>query len=347
MTDHFAVKRVVSLFKTTEMLMSIARRRLVGSACLATFALAAPLAAMAQAAWQPTKPIKLIVPYPPGGSSDIIARAISQPLSEALKQPVIVENRPGANGNLGADFVAKSNPDGYTLLLCDVGALAISPSVYTKLPFDPSKDLRGVTMLAYSPHLLVVHPSVKANNLKELIALSKTGDLNFAVTATGSAPHLAGVALERASGAKWTYVPYKGGVQAIQDTVAGQTQVLMNGMLATLPQVQGGKLKVLAVSKGTRMPLLGDVPTIAEQGVPGFESGTWQGVRVAKGTPDAVVQRLNKELITVIRAADIRSRLAGQGAEVVTMAPAEEEQFFNKERARWAKVVADANIKLD
>ena len=327
--------------------MSIARRRLVGSACLATLALAAPLAAMAQAAWQPTKPIKLIVPYPPGGSSDIIARAISQPLSEALKQPVIVENRPGANGNLGADFVAKSSPDGYTLLLCDVGALAISPSIYTKLPFDPSKDLRGVTMLAYSPHLLVVHPSVKANNLKELIALSKTSDLNFAVTATGSAPHLAGVALERASGAKWTYVPYKGGVQAIQDTVAGQTQVLMNGMLATLPQVQGGKLKVLAVSKGTRMPLIGDVPTIAEQGVPGFESGTWQGVRVAKGTPDAVVQRLNKELITVIRAADIRSRLAGQGAEVVTMAPAEEEQFFNKERARWAKVVTDANLKLD
>ncbi len=327
--------------------MSIARRRLVGSACLATLALAAPLAAVAQAAWQPTKPIKLVVPYPPGGSSDIIARAISQPLSEALKQPVIVENRPGANGNLGADFVAKSAPDGYTLLLCDVGALAISPSVYTKLPYDPSKDLRGVTMLAYSPHLLVVHPSVKANNLKELIALSKTGDLNFAVTATGSAPHLAGVALERASGAKWTYVPYKGGVQAIQDTVAGQTQVLMNGMLATLPQVQGGKLKVLAVSKATRMPLIGDVPTIAEQGVPGFESGTWQGVRVAKGTPDAVVQRLNKELITVIRTADIRSRLAGQGAEVVTMAPAEEEQFFNKERARWAKVVADANIKLD
>jgi tripartite-type tricarboxylate transporter receptor subunit TctC len=306
---------------------------------------ASSLSAFAQA-W-PDKPLRIVVPYPPGGSSDIIARAISQPLSEALKQPVIVENRPGANGNLGADFVAKSSPDGYTLLLCDVGALAISPSVYTKLPFDPSKDLRGVTMLAYSPHLLVVHPSVKANNLKELIALSKTGDLNFAVTATASAPHLAGVALERASGAKWTYVPYKGGVQAIQDTVAGQTQVLMNGMLATLPQVQGGKLKVLAVSKGTRMPLIGDVPTIAEQGVPGFESGTWQGVRVAKGTPDAVVQRLNKELITVIRAADIRSRLAGQGAEVVTMAPAEEEQFFNKERARWAKVVTDANIKLD
>jgi len=329
--------------------MPFLRRRLLGAACLvtvSTVAMTVPLAASAQAAW-PSKPIKIIVPYPPGGSSDIIARAISQPLSEALKQSVIVENKPGANGNLGADFVAKSNPDGYTILLCDVGALAISPSVYTKLPFDPSKDLRGVTMLAYSPHLLVVHPSVKANNLKELVALSKTSDLNFAVTATGSAPHLAGVALERASGAKWTYVPYKGGVQAVQDTVSGQTQVLMNGMLATLPQVQGGRLKVLAVSKATRMPLIGDVPTIAEQGVPGYESGTWQGVKVAKGTPDAIIQRLNKELITVIRSADIRSRLAGQGAEVVTMAPAEEEQFFNKERARWAKVVTDANIKLD
>ncbi len=327
--------------------MTSTRRGALAIALAATAATVFPLAASAQAPAWPSRPIKLIVPYPPGGSSDIIARAISQPLSEALKTTVIVENRPGANGNLGADFVAKSQPDGYTLLLCDVGALAISPSVYTKLPFDPSKDLRGVGMLAYSPHLLVVHPSVKANNLKELIALSKTSDLNFAVTATGSAPHLAGVALERAVGAKWTYVPYKGGVQAIQDTVAGQTQILMNGMLATLPQVQGGKLKVLAVSKGTRMPLIGDVPTIAEQGVPGFESGTWQGVKVAKGTPDAIVQRLNKELVTIIRSADIRSRLAGQGAEVVTMTPAEEETFFNKERTRWAKVVKDADIRID
>ncbi|MDB5828663.1 MAG: transporter substrate-binding protein [Variovorax sp.] len=297
-------------------------------------------------AW-PSKPIKIIVPYPPGGSSDIIARSITQPLSEALKQTVLVENRSGANGNLGADFVAKSAPDGYTLLLCDVGALAISPSVYPKLAFDPSKDLNGVTMLAYSPHLLVVHPSVPANNLKELVALSKKSDLNFAVTATGSAPHLAGVALERAVGARWQYVPYKGGVQAIQDTVGGQTQILMNGMLATLPQVQAGKLKILGVSKGTRMPLIGDVPTIAEQGVPGYESGTWQGVLVARGTPDAIVQRLNKELVSIIRSADIRSRLAGQGAEVVTMTSIDQDKFFNKERARWAKVVTDANIKID
>lgn len=324
-------------------------RRRFTATCSAALLLALPAVsttASAQAEW-PSKPIKLIVPYPPGGSSDIIARALSVPLAAALKQTVLVENRPGANGNLGADFVAKSAPDGYNVLLCDVGALAISPSVYTKLSFDPSKDLRGVAMLAYSPHLLVVHPSVKANNLKELVALSKTSDLNFAVTATGSAAHLAGVALERASGAKWTYVPYKGGVQAVQDTVAGQTQVLMNGMLATLPQVQGGKLKVLGVSKATRMPLIGDVPTIAEQGVPGYESGTWQGVKVSRGTPDAIVNRLNKELVTIIRSADIRARLTGQGAEVVTMSPAEEEQFFNKERARWAAVVKQADIRLD
>src|SRR5690349_18812134 len=166
--------------------MSLKRRDLVLGA-LGGGVLAAS-GAHAADAW-PTKPVRIVVPYPPGGSSDIIARSISQPLSEALGQPVIVENKPGANGNLGADYVAKSKPDGYTLLLCDVGALAISPSVYTKLSFDPSKDLRGVTMLAYSPHLLVVHPSVPVSNLKELVALSHKSDLNFAVTAMGSAPH--------------------------------------------------------------------------------------------------------------------------------------------------------------
>ena len=325
--------------------MAINRRELI-AASLALGAGAASGTASAQAAW-PSKPIRLVVPYPPGGSSDIIARAIAQPLSEALKQSVIVDNKAGANGNLGADIVAKSAPDGYTLLLCDTGALAISPSVYTKLGFDPSKDLRGVTMLAYSPHLLVVHPSVPANNLKELVALSHKSELNFAVTAMGSAPHLAGVAVERAAKAKWQYIPYKGGSQAVTDTIAGQTQVLMNGMLATLPFVQSGKLKILGVSKRTRMPLIGDVPTLAEQGITDFESGTWQGLLVANGTPAAVINRLNTELIKIIRSPDIRAKLAGQGAEVVTMAPAQQDAFFNQERSRWAKVVADANIKLD
>ena len=323
--------------------MTIQRRKVLQ----ATAAFIAAPAAFAQADKWPSKQVRIVVPYPPGGSSDILARAVSNLLAESLKQTVIVDNKPGANGNLGADLVAKSAPDGYNLLLCDVGALSISPAMYPKLAFDPSKDLRGVTMLAYSPHLLVVHPSVPANNLKELVALSKQKELNFAVSGTGGAPHLAGVSLAQASGARWQYVPYKGGSQAITDTVGGQCQVMMNGMLATLPHVQGGKLKLLGVSKGTRMPLIGDVPTIAEQGVPGFESGSWQGVLVPRGTPEAIVQKLNAELVAAIRNPEVRGRLAGQGAEVVTMTPVQQDQFFDKERRRWAQVVASANIKAE
>lgn len=314
-------------------------------AALAAAALALAPLVYAADPW-PSKPIRIVVPYPPGGSSDIIARAISQPLSQALKQTVIVENKAGANGNTGTDAVAKSN-DGHTILLCDVGALAITASVYTRLPFDPSKDLKGVTMLAYSPHLLVVHPSVPANNLQELVALSHKEKLNFAVTAIGSAPHLAGVAVEKATKADWSYIPYKGGSQAIGDTVAGQTQVLMNGMLATLPHVQSGKLKVLGVSKGTRVPLLANVPTIAEQGVKGFESGTWQGVVVPAATPAAVIARLNAELTRIIRTPEVRERLVSQGAEVHTMTPAEFTTFFERERRNWANVVAQGGVRAE
>ena len=318
-------------------------RRTVLAAALAAGALA-PAAALAQA-W-PSKPLRIVVPYPPGGSSDIIARAIAQPLSEALKQPVVVENKPGANGNTGTDFVAKAT-DGHTLLLCDVGALAITASVYKQLPFEPSKDLRGVTMLAYSPHLLVVHPSVPVNTLPELVALSKKQPLNFAVTAIGSAPHLAGVAVEQATAANWTYIPYKGGAQAIGDTVAGQTQVLMNGMLATLPHVQAGKLKVIGVSKASRVPLLANVPTIAEQGVKGFESGTWQGALMPANTPPAVLAKVSAELTRIIRSPEVRERLVSQGAEVYTMNPAEFASFFERERRNWAAVVQKAGVKID
>jgi len=327
------------------MLHPITRRRLLATAAGASLGTSFSSLAMAQA-WA-TKTVRIVVPYTPGGSSDIIARLISQPLSEALKQTVVVENRAGANGNLGTDAVAKSPPDGHTLLLCDVGALAITGSVYTKLAFDPSKDLTGVTMLAYSPHMLVVHPSVQANTLQELVALSHKTQLNFAVTAIGSAPHLAGVAVERATGAKWQYIPYKGGSQAISDTVGGQAQVLMNGMLATLPHVQSGKLKAIGVSKRSRMALTPNLPTIAEMGVKGFESGTWQGLLVPAGTPAPVVQALNAELIRIIRSPDIRARLAGLGAEVVTMTPPEFTSFFVAERSRWAKTVADAGVRLD
>jgi len=318
-------------------------RRLTRRLLLAALTLTA-VAADAQS-W-PSKTIRIVVPYPPGGSSDIIARAISQPLGDALKQTVVIENKPGANGNTGTDVVAKST-DGHTVLLCDVGALAITASVCKQLPFDPSKDLRGAAMLAYSPHLLVVHPSVPANNLQELVALSHKQRLNFAVTALGSAPHMAGVAVEKATKAEWTDIPYKGGAQAIGDTVGGQTQVLMNGMLATWPMVQAGKVKVLGVSKGTRMPLLGNVPTIAEQGVKGFESGTWQGVLVPASMPPAVLAKLSAEMTRIIRSPEVRERLVSQGAEVHTMSPTEFSAFFERERKQWAGVVAQSGVTID
>lgn len=327
------------------------RRQLICGAVLTalTAAAAIPLqasAAEASADYFAGKTIRIIVPFTAGGSSDIIARSISAPLSQALKATVIVENKVGANGNIGADFVAKSAPNGLTLLMCDVRALAISPSLYTQLPFDPSKNLQGVAMLAYSPHLLVVNPSVPANTLAELVELSKNKPLSFAVTALASAPHLAGIQLQEKTGAKWVYVPYKGGSQAINDTIAGQTDVLMNGMLATLPFVQAKRLKILAVSKLTRVALLPDVPTIAET-VPGFESGTWQGMMAPAGLPAPALARLSAELLRVIRLPAVREQLVAQGAEVSTMAPPEMSRFFETERKGWAAVVAKAGLKLD
>lgn len=297
----------------------------------------------------PSKPIHIIVPYPAGGTSDILARTIGQRLSESLGQPVIVENKPGANGNVGADFVAKAPADGYTLLLADIGALVISPSVYPTLPFDPVKDFAPVTMVAYSPHILVVHPSVPAASVKELVDLakSKPGKLNFAISGVGGAPHLAGVDFAMRTGVDWTYIPYKGGAQAIADVAGGQADVTLNGMLATYPLVQGGKLKILAVSSAKRMSAIPDIPTIAESGISGFETGSWQGVVAPAGTPREIAGRLNAEILRIVNAADMRDRLGKQGADVRTNTPDEFAAFIRSETAKWAKVVKDANIKVD
>ncbi|MCZ8389606.1 Bug family tripartite tricarboxylate transporter substrate binding protein [Achromobacter xylosoxidans] len=303
--------------------------------------------AWAQADAWPTRPVRIVVPYPPGGSSDIIARVIAPRLAEALKQTVVVENKPGANGNLGAGIVVQSAQEGHTVLLCDVGALAISPSVYTKLSFDPSKDLRAVGMLAYSPHVLAVHPDVPARTVPELVALSKKQRLNFAVTAIGSAPHLAAVAVQQATGAQWEYVPYKGGSQAVTDTIGGQTQVIMNGLLATLPHIKGGKLRAIAISKKERMQLVADIPTISEQGVVGFESGTWQGVMAPAATTDKTANLLATLMGQIVNQPEVKSQLNEQGAEIVVRDPAQLAQFFNSERARWAKVVQSTDIRLD
>jgi tripartite-type tricarboxylate transporter receptor subunit TctC len=292
--------------------------------------------------------VRVIVPYPAGGTSDILARTVSIKLAEIWGQTVVVENKAGANGNVGAEFVAKSPPDGYTLLLADIGAIAISPSVYT-LGYDPNKDFAPVTMVAYSPHILAVNPNVPVKSVQELIEYSKAqkGKLNYAASSVGSAPHLAGVEFAIRTGTQWAYIPYKGGAQAITDVVGGQADVLFNGMLATYPHVKSGKLRILAVSSARRVASIPDVPTVAESGVAGFETGSWQGVVAPAGTPAAVVAKVNADLVRVLQDQETRDKLGAQGAEVRTQTPDQMKAFIAGETARWAKVVKDAGVKIE
>ena len=307
------------------------------------------LAGSALAQSWPTKPIKVIVPYPPGGTSDILARALGPGMQAALGQPWIVENKPGATGNVGADFVAKSPPDGYTLLLADIGSLAIAPSVVTGLPYDPVRDFAPVVMVAYSPHLLVVHPSVTAKDVRELIAQAKAKPdaLNFAVSGTGGANHLAGIDFAQRAGIKWTYIPYKGGAQALTDMVGGQAQVMFNGMLATYPFVKDGKLKVLAISSAKRFSAAPDIPTVAELGMPGFETGSWQGIVAPANTPADIVNKLHATITRVLATPEVKDRLDKAGAELLPQTPAQFGTFIRGERDRWAKVVKESGAKFD
>jgi tripartite-type tricarboxylate transporter receptor subunit TctC len=297
----------------------------------------------------PSKPIRLIVPYAAGGTSDILARQIAPKLNEAWGQPVIVENKPGANGNVGADFVAKGAPDGYTLLLTDVGGLVISASVYPKLPFDPSKDFSPVVMVSYSPHVLAVHPSVPVKSVKELIDMAKAqpGKLNFAISGIGGAPQLAGIEFAQRTGVQWTYIPYKGGSDAVAAVAAGQADVLFNGMLATWPSVQGGRLRALAISSAQRVAAAPDTPTVAEQGLPGFETGSFQGVVGPAGMQRETATKLNAELLKVLNSAEMKERFAKQGTEVRAGTPESLGQWLRTEQARWARVVRESGAKFD
>lgn len=298
-------------------------------------------------AW-PAKPIRIIVPFPAGGTSDVLARELGQKLHDAWGQPVIVENRAGANGNIGAGIAAKSAADGYTLLLTDVGALSISPSVFPDLAFDPARDLVPVILVSYSPHVFAVHPSVPAKTLNDLIALAKAkpGQLNFATAGAGSAAHLAGIDFAQRTGIAWTYIHYKGGGQAVIDAVAGHADVLVNGMLPVYPHVKSGKLRALAVSSAKRTRAAPDIPTIAET-LPGFETGSWQGVLAPAGTPAEVVNRLNAELRKILAMPVVTARLAEQGTEVRAGTPAALGDFLRAEVARWAKVVKQAGVKIE
>jgi len=314
------------------------------AALLACFAFAA-----AQAQTYPTKPIRLIVPYAAGGTSDILARQLGPKLSEAWGQPVVVENKPGANGNVGADFVVKSAPDGYTLLLTDLGGLVISASVYAQLPFNPSRDFTPVAMVSYSPHVLAVHPSVPVKNVKELIAHAKAnpGKLDFAVSGIGGAPQLAGIEFAQRTGVKWTYIPYKGGSDAVAAVAAGQADVLFNGMLATWPTVQGGRLRALAISSTQRVPSAPDTPTVAEQGLPGFETGSFQGVIGPSGIARETVAKLNAELNRILASADMKQRFAKQGTDVRTGTPEGLGAWLRDQQSRWAKVVKESGEKFE
>ena len=314
---------------------------------IAVLACASVCAAHAQS--YPSKPVRIIVPYAAGGTSDILARQIAPKLSEAWGQPVVVENRTGANGNVGADFVAKSPADGSTLLLTDVGGLVISASVYPKLPFNPSADFTPVVMVSYSPHVLAVHPSVKASSIKELIELAKAnpGKLNFAISGIGGAPQLAGIEFAQRTGVQWTYIPYKGGSDAVAAVAAGQADVLFNGMLATWPTVQGGRMRALAISSAQRVPSAADTPTVAEQGLPGFETGSFQGVVGPAGIARDIVAKVNGELIKILNSQEMKDRFAKQGTEVRTGTPESLGQWLKTEQARWSKVVKESGAKFD
>jgi tripartite-type tricarboxylate transporter receptor subunit TctC len=297
----------------------------------------------------PNKPVRIIVPYAAGGTSDILARQIGPELTKVWGQPIVVENRPGANGNVGADLVAKSAPDGYTLLLTDLGGLVISASVYPKLPFNPSKDFTPVVMVSYSPHVLAVNPDVEVKTVKELVTLAKAypGKLNFAISGIGGAPQLAGIEFAQRMGIDWTYIPYKGGADAITGVVGRQAHVLFNGMLATWPHVTGGRLRALAISSAKRMATAPDVPTVAEQGLPGFETGSFQGVVGPLGIPRETVTKLNAELSKILNTNEMKERFAKQGTEVRTDTPESLGKWMSAEQAKWAKVVKDSGAKFD
>jgi tripartite-type tricarboxylate transporter receptor subunit TctC len=315
----------------------------------AVLLLALSLVGFAAQAQYPDKPIRIIVPYAAGGTSDILARQIGVKLAEAWNQPVVVENKPGANGNVGAEFVAKSAPDGYTLLLTDLGGLVISASVYPTLPFNPSRDFTPVVMVSYSPHVLAVHPDVPAKDVKELIAIAKAqpDKLNFAISGIGGAPQLAGIEFAQRTGVKWTYIPYKGGADAITGVAGGQAQVLFNGMLATWPHVTGGRLRALGISSANRVAAAPDTPTVAEQGLPGFETGSYQGIVAAKGMPREITAKINAEVTKILNAAEMKERFAKQGTEVRTGTPESLGAWMSAEQAKWAKVVKESGVKFD
>ncbi|MEO7728682.1 MAG: tripartite tricarboxylate transporter substrate binding protein [Burkholderiales bacterium] len=295
----------------------------------------------------PNRPIRFIVPFAPGGSTDTLARTIGLKLGEALGQQVVVDNRSGGNGNIGTDIVAHAVPDGYTILLGYIANLAIGPSLYAKLPFDPVKDFAPVTQLAVAPNILVVHPSVPVKNFREFIAYAKANPakINFASAAVASPGHLAGELLNIAAGIHMQHVPYKGSGQAVIDLLGGQVQAMVSGMSSVMVHIKAGRLRPLAVTGAQRSPAVPELPTIAESGFPKFEATAWYGVLAPAGTPKTIVTRLHDEIVRVLKMPDVKERLEYVGFELVGGTPEAFAAYIKTEIKKWQPVVKASGVK--
>ena len=303
----------------------------------------------AQAQSYPTRPIRLVVPFTPGGSTDILARSIGIELSKAWGQPVVIDNVPGAGGSIGADKVAKSAADGYTLLMGHIGTLAVNSSLYPKLPYDPVKDFTPVAWVARVPNVLVVHPSVKANNVRELVALAKAkpASLNYGSGGNGSAANLATEYFKMQTGTSILHIPYRGTVPAVSDLLGGQIQVLFTGAPAVIGQIKSGQLKALAVSSPQRLAALPDLPTVAESGYKDFEADQWYGVVAPAGTPAAIVAKLNTQINLALNTPELKTRLNNEGAVATPSTPEVFGQLIVREIARWKPVISSGRVKAD
>ena len=304
-----------------------------------------PMTAAAQS--YPTKPVRLIVPFPPGGSNDVVGRMIAAQLATRLDKPVIVENPGGAGGMIGTEMAARSQPDGYTLLLISV-AYAFIPAIY-KLPYDPATAFTPVAMLGAGPVVIAVTSKLPVGSLKELIALAKEkpGELNYATAGVGSFQHLASELFKLQAGVDIVHIPFKGGGPAMIDVIAGNTQIAIGSLVQMLPQIKGGKLKALGVGSAYRIPALPELPTISEAGVPGYEVTNWWGIVVPAGTPRPIIDRLHKDLTAVVASAETKKRFESEGAEPLSMNPDEFGRFIAAETVKWARVVKDAGIRAE
>lgn len=297
----------------------------------------------------PSKPVRLVVPYPPGGASDITARLLGQKLAELWGQQVVVDNRPGANGIVALEHVAKQPADGYTLLFANLGPNAINPAVYAKLPYDPIKDFTPITLTTLVPQVLVASPSLETKTLKDVLdyARANPGKLNYGTGGNGSANHLGVELIAMTTGVQFTAVPYKGDAQAMTDTMSGQVAMSMPTVPAALPQIKSGRLRALAVGTKTRVAALPDVPTMAEAGVAGYESASWGGVMGPGGMPASLAARIHAYLARALTSPDVQEKLAAQGATVVAAGPSEFAQFLADEIRKWDHVAKKANIRVE